>query len=159
MDKKTILLVAAVIAIIVLGGGAFWFLTRSPQTSEPLPEAPSKTETPADTAVADAAVEAVLQALNDGDYESFSQQASEEVKSQVTAEIFTQMRDAILKTSGRYLSKSEPQISEPQAGLKAFTYPCRFEREEVMVTVAFKTGEEKIAGLNLDSEGLRQLQQ
>ncbi|MBM4402115.1 MAG: DUF3887 domain-containing protein [Candidatus Cloacimonetes bacterium] len=163
MEQKKVLLSTGAV-LLVVGALVYWALTRMPETEEaPLPmptEVPeAETQDTIETETADAVVEALLKSISSKDYEIFSENVTSEVTDQLNSENFGLMSDSIIGTCGHYLSKGEATASYPQVGFTNFSYPCQFEKEEVILTVSFRTGENKVAGLNFDSEGLRKLQQ
>lgn len=58
--------------------------------------------------------------------------------------------------SGNYISCAEPALSNNQ-GYAVYRLTCKFEQEDVVVTVAFKVGGDKVEGLFFDSVNLRKL--
>jgi hypothetical protein len=101
-----------------------------------------------------AAAENILQAINANDSQKFVQDFSDAMKSAFPETEFTKLRDMIQKTSGNYLSMSSPTLLN-QNGYAIYHFPCKFEKEDVIVTVTFTIGGDKVEGLFFDSTNLR----
>jgi Protein of unknown function (DUF3887) len=101
-----------------------------------------------------AMVENILQAINAGNPQNFTQDFSDAMKSAFPETEFNKLRDMIQKTSGTYLSMSSPTLLN-QNGYAIYHFPCKFEKEDVIVTVTFTIGGDKVEGLFFDSTNLR----
>lgn len=98
--------------------------------------------------------ENILQAINAGDYQKFTQEFSDAMISAFPESQFTQLRDLIQKASGNYISMSTPTLLN-QNGYAVYRIPCKYEKEDVMVTITFAVGGDKVDGLFFDSTNLR----
>jgi hypothetical protein len=105
-------------------------------------------------------VENTLEAINAGDYRSFTQDFSDEMKKAFTEQQFTSLADMLQGASGKYIScaDSQPALSNNQ-GYASYRLPCTFDLEKVLVTVSFKVDGDKIEGLFFDSTNLRKVSQ
>ena len=101
-----------------------------------------------------AAVENILQAINANDSQKFTQDFSDAMKNAFPETEFTKLRDMIQKTSGNYISMGSPTLLN-QNGYAIYRFPCKFEKEDVIVTVTFTIGGDKVEGLFFDSTNLR----
>jgi len=101
-----------------------------------------------------AVVESILQAINANDLKNFTQDFSDVMKNAFPETEFARLRDMIQKTSGTYLSMSSPALLN-QNGYAIYRFPCKFEKEDVIVTVMFTIGGDKVEGLYFDSTNLR----
>lgn len=101
-----------------------------------------------------AAVENILKAIDAGDHQKFTQDFSNTMLSAFPESQFTQLRDMIQKTSGNYISMGTPTLLN-QNGYAVYRIPCKYEKEDVMVTVTFPIGGMKVDGLFFDSTNLR----
>lgn len=97
--------------------------------------------------------ENILQSINANDYQKFVQDVSDQMKTAFTEDQFNQMRD-LLTASGNYLSQDAPSLSNNQ-GYAVYRFPCKYENENVYVTITFLIGGQKIEGLFFDSNNLR----
>ncbi len=98
--------------------------------------------------------ENILQAVNANDYQRFVQDFSDQMKSAFTEDQFTRLRDLIQNASGNYLSMAAPRLSNSQ-GYAIYRFPCKFDNEDVTVTITFALGGDKVEGLLFDSPNLR----
>jgi len=105
-------------------------------------------------------VENTLKAINAGDYQSFTQDFSAEMKNAFTEEQFTSLADMLQNASGNYVScaDSEPALSNNQ-DYAVYRLTCTYEKEGVIVTVTFKVDGDKVEGLFFDSTNLRKISQ
>jgi hypothetical protein len=101
--------------------------------------------------------ENILQSINTNDYQKFVQDFSDQMKTAFTEDQFNQMRD-LLKASGNYLSQDAPSLSNNQ-GYAVYRFPCKYENENVYVTITFLIDGHKVEGLFFDSNNLRKASQ
>ena len=101
-----------------------------------------------------------LKAIYAGDYDSFRQDFSDEMKQGFTLEMFTSLADLLKNASGNYIScaDSEPALTNNQ-GYAIYRLVCQFDLESVVVTMTFKMDGDKVEGLFFDSENLRKVSQ
>jgi hypothetical protein len=106
------------------------------------------------------AIENTLSAINAGDYQSFTQDFGEAMKSTFTAAQFTSLAELLKKTSGNYVScaDSVPELSNNQ-GYAVYRLTCKYELESIIVTMTFKVDGDKVEGLFFDSTNLRKVSQ
>jgi hypothetical protein len=105
-------------------------------------------------------VDNTLKAIDAGDYQSFTQDFSDDMKNAFTEAKFTSLADMLQNASGNYVSYagSEPELSNNQ-GYAIYRLACKYDLESVMVTVTFKVDGDKIEGLFFDSTNLRKVSQ
>ena len=105
-------------------------------------------------------VDNLLKAINVGDYPSFTQNLSAEMKNTFTQAQFTSLVDLLKNASGNYVScaGSQPALSNNQ-GYAVYRLACKYDLESVIVTVTFKVDGDKIEGFFFDSTNLRKVSQ
>ena len=104
------------------------------------------------------ATENILVAIEEDDYQSFVQDFSDPMKSAFTEDEFNKLRDMLQETSGNYISMNAPDLSNKQ-GYAIYRILCKFDLEDVIVTVTFKVDGNLVEGLFFDSANLRKLSQ
>ena len=105
-------------------------------------------------------IDNTLQAINAGDYQSFAQDFSDEMKIAFTEEQFISLADMLQNASGNFVScaDSQPAISNNQ-DYAIYRLTCTYDLESVIVTVTFKVDGDKVEGLFFDSTNLRKVSQ
>jgi len=105
-------------------------------------------------------VDGTLKAINTGDFQSFTQDFSDEMKKAFSEGQFTSLADLLMNTSGSYVScvDSEPELSNNQ-GYAVYRLACKYDLESVLVTATFKVDGDKVEGLFFDSTNLRKVSQ
>jgi hypothetical protein len=100
-------------------------------------------------------VDRFLHASQTGDYQSAVRDFSDQMKSVYTEVQFNQLRDLLQRASGSYVycSNEKPSLSNKQ-GYAIYYLTCKFEKENVGVTITFKIGGDKIEGLFFNSVNL-----
>jgi hypothetical protein len=96
----------------------------------------------------------ILQAIDANDYQKFTQDMSDAMKSAFPEAQFTQLRDLLQTTSGNFVSIGKPTLLN-QNGYAIYRFPCKFDKEDVIVTVTFPIGGTKVDGLFFDSTNIR----
>ncbi len=96
----------------------------------------------------------ILHAIDANDYQKFTQDMSDAMKSAFPELQFTQLRDLLQTNSGNFISIGKPTLLN-QNGYAIYRFPCEYEKENVMVTVTFPIGANKVDGLFFDSTNLR----
>jgi hypothetical protein len=96
----------------------------------------------------------VLKALDVNDYTAFTHDYSPDMLAAYSEEQFTQLRDLLQSASGKYVSTGKVSLSNNQ-GYAVYRIICKYEREDVVVTLVFKVDGEQIEGLFFDSPNLR----
>lgn len=102
-------------------------------------------------------VENILLAIDAGDYEKFSVDFSDTMKSALPEDKFLELREMLQTSSGKYASCAAPNLLNNQ-GYAVYRFLCKFEKEDVTVTVTFKIDGDKVDGLFFDSTNLRKKQ-
>jgi len=98
----------------------------------------------------------VLQSLDRSDYAGFSRDFSDSMKAAFTQDQFTHLHDMLQEASGNYLSQGASSLSNNQ-NYALYHIVCKYEKEEVAVTLSFQVGGTQIEGLWFDSLNLRKL--
>lgn len=102
--------------------------------------------------------ENILLALDTSDYAAFTRDFSADMLAAFTEDQFTQLRDLLQNASGNYLSMHAPRLSNSR-GYAIYRFPCKFDNEDVIVTITFSIGGDKVEGLFFDSPNLRNASQ
>ena len=102
------------------------------------------------------AVDRALIALNTGDYQGFTQDFSDTMKTAIPKAQFNDLQNTVQNASGKYLSCEQPALTNSQ-GDAVYRLNCKFDKESVIVTVTYKIDGDKIEGLFFDSTNLRKL--
>jgi len=102
--------------------------------------------------------ENILLALNISDYAAFTRDFSADMLAAFTEDQFTQLRDLLQNASGNYLSMHAPGLSNSR-GYAIYRFPCKFDHEDVIVTITFSFGGDKVEKLFFDSPNLRNASQ
>lgn len=96
-----------------------------------------------------------LTALDAGDAEAFVSDFSDEMRDLFLEESqFTALRAMLQESSGKFISCADPSLGN-RGDYAVYRLRCRFEKEEVMVTVVFAVGGSQVEGLFFDSPNLR----
>jgi hypothetical protein len=105
-------------------------------------------------------VEIILSAIDAGDYKSFTQDFSDDMKNAFSEQQFTSLTDMLQNASGNYVScaNSEPALSNNQ-DYAIYRLACTYTLESVIVTITFKIDGDKVEGLFFDSTNLRKVSQ
>ncbi len=119
--------------------------------------APAKPSALSDDEVA-AVTENILTAINDNDYQAFIQDFSDEMLNAFPEDEFTNMRDLLQTNSGNYLSMGEARLSNAQ-DYAIYRFTCKYDQEDVVVTITFAVDGTKVDGLFFDSKNLRNASQ
>jgi hypothetical protein len=67
---------------------------------------------------------------------------------------YNKLRSLLLNTSGRYISKGKPTLSNIQT-IAVYDYVCQFDREKIVFRVTFQIGGNKVEGTFFDSTNIR----
>jgi hypothetical protein len=105
-------------------------------------------------------VDNALKAIEAGDYQSFTRDFSDDMKSAFTEQQFTSLADMLQNASGNYVTcaDADPALSNNQ-GYAVYRLTCTYDLESVLVTVTFKVDGDKIEGFFFDSTNLRKVSQ
>jgi hypothetical protein len=98
----------------------------------------------------------LLQAIDAGDYTAFTRDFSDQMKAAFPQTQFDQLRTMLQETSGKYISQAAASLSDNQ-GYAVYHIVCKYEKEDVAVTITFLVGGDKVEGLFFDSVNLRKL--
>ncbi len=99
-----------------------------------------------------------LQAASSGDYQGAIRNFGPTMRSAYTQAQFDQLRDLLYRASGNYLycSNEKPSLSNVQ-GFAVYSLTCKFEKEDVRVTISYALGGQEIEGLYFTSVNLVKL--
>lgn len=100
-------------------------------------------------------VQNILTAISENDYQSFTQDFSDTMKSVFTQDEFTKLRDLLQTTSGNYQSCSSKPTLLNQNNNAIYRFTCKFDQEDVLVTGVYAIDGNKVEGLYFDSVNLR----
>ena len=140
-NPKTLLLIAILICLALLAGGC----------KSASPAALSNEEVKLVT-------ENLLASINEGDYQGFIKDYSEDMKRVSTEPAFGELRTFLLENSGNFVGcATAPDLSN-QEKYAVYVYECEFEKEMVRVTVVFAIGGSLVEGLFFDSAAMRSAQ-
>ncbi len=119
-------------------------------------------QTPKPAALSDAQLgqvtESILKAINAGTYPDFVRDFSDQMKAAFPESEFTKLHELLQNASGNYISHAAPTLLNNQ-GFAVYRFPCKFEKEAVIVTITFKVDGVQVEGLFFDSTKLRKLSQ
>jgi len=104
-----------------------------------------------------AVTENILLAIDAGDYAAFTRDFSDEMVTAFPEAQFTQLAGMLHTASGNYVSVGELNLSNKQ-GYALYRIICKYEKEDVVVTVVIEIGGDKVDGLFFDSPNLRNSQ-
>jgi hypothetical protein len=99
-----------------------------------------------------------LTALDANDYTAFTRDYSPDMQTAFSENQFTQLRDLLQSASGKYVSTGKVSLSNNQ-GYAIYRIICKYELEDVVVTVTFKIDGKQIEGFFFDSPNLRTVSQ
>jgi PBP1b-binding outer membrane lipoprotein LpoB len=98
----------------------------------------------------------ILQAIDAGDYTAFTRDFSAQMNAAFTQAQFDHLRTTLQQASGKYISQTSTSLSNNQ-GYAVYHIVCKYEKEDVAVTITFLTGGDKVEGLFLTSVNLVKL--
>ena len=99
-----------------------------------------------------------LTALDVNEYTAFTRDYSPDMQTAFSENQFTQLRDMLQSASGKFVSTGKVSLSNNQ-GYAVYRIICKYELEDVVVTVAFKIDGKQIEGFFFDSPNLRTVSQ
>jgi hypothetical protein len=100
-------------------------------------------------------IKSILVSIDERNMDTFTQHMSDDMKAVFTETDFGELSDLLQNTSGNYVSCADtPDLSNNQ-GYAIYRLNCKYDKEDVIVTVTFKTGGEQVEGLFFDSKNLR----
>lgn len=102
-----------------------------------------------------AMLENILLAINTDDHSAFSRDFSPEMLAAFPEAEFADLRQVLQQASGDYLALDGQPTLLNNGGYAVYRFPCRFEKENVIVTLTFKIGADQVEGLFFDSTNLR----
>ena len=95
-----------------------------------------------------------LTALDANDFTAFTRDFGPDMKASYTEAQFIQLSDLLQPASGEFVSIGKISLSNNQ-GYAIYRIICKYEREDVVVTLVFKIDGKQIEGLFFDSPNLR----
>jgi major membrane immunogen (membrane-anchored lipoprotein) len=105
--------------------------------------------TPEKPAYSDALTDKVLTAINEGDYEKFSQDLDDKMKELLTETAFTNLKSQLAASAGDYVSKEFEKITVT-GDYTTVVYNAKYTKaEKVVITISFSTvdGKNLVSGL------------
>jgi hypothetical protein len=100
--------------------------------------------------------ENILLSIDSGNYNAFIKDFSDTMKSAFPETEFEKVRELLTDTSGKFISLSEPVLSNSE-GYARYTFPCKYEKEDLAALVVFAVGGSQVEGLFFDSQNIRKL--
>lgn len=97
----------------------------------------------------------ILTAINEENHQSFIKDFSSGMAAAFAEEQFVELRDMLQESSGNYVSCQKPTFFNNSV-YTVYRLICVFDREDVVVSVVFQIGGDKVEGLYFDSPNLRQ---
>jgi hypothetical protein len=117
-----------------------------------------KVDTEKVRAYSDAAAQRILEALQEGDYEKFSEDFDDKMKSAMNKEAFANMQNLTKQKIGDYESSEFIKAESVKGYIRTF-YKAKYtsEPKDVVVTIVFteSNGGELVSGLFMNSPNLR----
>jgi hypothetical protein len=98
--------------------------------------------------------ENILKSLDANNYQEFSGDFSDQMNSAFLQEQFTKLRNMFQASSGNYVATNKLSLSNSQ-DFAIYRITCKYEREDVVVTIIFKVDGSRVEGLFFDSPNLR----
>lgn len=105
--------------------------------------------TPEKPAFADTLTDKVLTALNEGNYEKFSQDLDDKMKEVLTETAFTNLKSQLEASAGEYISKEFDKVTIT-GDYTTVVYNAKYTKaEKVVITISFSTvdGNNLVSGL------------
>jgi Protein of unknown function (DUF3887) len=96
----------------------------------------------------------ILTALDNGNYAAFSRDFSDEMKNALPEDQFNKLGDMLHKFSGKFISTGNLSLSNNQ-DFALYQIICKYEHEDVVVTIVFRIKGKLVEGLYFDSPYLR----
>jgi hypothetical protein len=91
--------------------------------------------------------DAALIGLNDGDYDAWSADWSDAMKSAIGEEAFLAFREQVLSANGAYRSITDVALSSVEQGTYRYTFTVAFEHGEDEIAFAFADGGRLVEGV------------
>ena len=96
----------------------------------------------------------ILTAIDANDFAAFSRDFSPDMLAAFAETQFAQTRELLQSASGKFVSTGKLSLSNSQ-GYAVYRIICKYEQEDVVVTVVFKVDGKQVEGLFFDSPNLR----
>jgi hypothetical protein len=98
-----------------------------------------------------------MQAFNEGDYVTFCQDFSAQLKEAFTEENFISFRETVLDSSGRFETITNSRISRTQdRNYVAYIFTTKFEEENVTLTLVYAIDGDQVEGIFFNAPKLNQ---
>jgi hypothetical protein len=98
-----------------------------------------------------------MQAFNEGDYVTFCQDFSAQLKEAFTEENFISFRETVLDSSGRFETITNSRISRTQdRNYVAYIFSTKFEEEDVALTLVYAIDGDQVEGIFFNAPKLNQ---
>ncbi len=98
--------------------------------------------------------ENMLKALDANNHQDFSRDFSDQMNSAFSQDQFTRLRNMLQASSGNYVAINKLSLSNGQ-DFAVYQITCKYEREDVIVTIIFKVDGSRVEGLFFDSPNLQ----
>lgn len=96
----------------------------------------------------------ILNALDNNDYAAFIRDFSDEMEEALPEDQFKALADMLHAHSGKFISTGDPTLSNKQ-GFAIYQFICKYEHEDVFVTIVFRINGKNVEGLFFNSPFLR----
>jgi hypothetical protein len=101
-----------------------------------------------------------MQALNDGDYATFTADFSDVLIGAIPEDSFQDLQETILGASGRFESVTGLRLTNARtSGYVNYIVTCQFEEEEVLLTLVYAVDGEQVEGIFFNAPKLNQAMQ
>jgi hypothetical protein len=101
-----------------------------------------------------------MQALNDGDYATFTADFSDVLIGAIPEDSFQDLQETILRASGRFESVTGLRLTNARtSGYVNYIVTCQFEEEEVLLTLVYAVDGEQVEGIFFNAPKLNQAMQ
>lgn len=148
IEKDRIKIIIVIVAIMGIG------LLNHFTFNQDKNELPSELELPSNIDSINFMAENILQSINDNNYTRFKENFSNNLTILISEQKFTEVRDLILETSGKYILKSNPKLYEVENYYLVYEYSCLFEKENVTFDMSLGSNSKDIEGILFSSENL-----
>lgn len=101
-----------------------------------------------------------MEALNNGDYETFTAGFSDVLQRAIPEEDFLSLRETILGASGKFEAITGNRIANPRtSGYVSYIFNCRFAEETVQLTLVYAIDGDEVEGIFFNAPKLNQAMQ
>jgi len=139
-------IIIGLVAVIIIGLGTGLLVSK--HRHKPIIQPSGLSRDP------DMMAENILHAIKLGNYQAFTRDFSDEMKNNLSENSFNQMKTFMQSTSGAYISNFKGMISAKDEVI-GYMFECKFEKENVLLSLTFDKGLTKVMGLYFDSKNIQ----